>query len=176
VEVLGPKAIVNKTTYDLLGRTTKSIEAYTNGTPTAADNRTTEYTYDGLDHIHTLKATLPSSAYQITEYLYGVTTGGGSDFNSNSLLATVKYPDKSTGAASTSASDQNSFTHDALGEMKAKVDQNGTTHTYGRDILGRMTSDAVTLATGNPQNVEVLRRKVFFHRRCQREERYGYKR
>jgi YD repeat-containing protein len=174
--VTDPKAIVNKTTYDLLGRTTKSIEAYTNGTPTAADNRTTEYTYDGLDHIHTLKATLPSSAYQITEYLYGVTTGGGSDFNSNSLLATVKYPDKSTGAASTSASDQNSFTHDALGEMKAKVDQNGTTHTYGRDILGRMTSDAVTLATGNPQNVEVLRRKVFFHRRCQREERYGYKR
>jgi YD repeat-containing protein len=70
-------------------------------------------------------------------------------------LISVKYSNKSTGAASTNASDQNSFTYDALGEMKAKVDQNGTTYTYGRDILGRMTSGAVTLATSNPKRAAV---------------------
>jgi hypothetical protein len=48
--------------------------------------------------------------------------------------------------------------------MKTTVDQNGTTHTCGRDILCRMISEAVTLATGNPQSVDVpvLRRENDF--------------
>jgi hypothetical protein len=33
-------------------------------------------------------------------------------------------------------------------------DENGTVHTYSRDTLGRLTADAVAVASGNPQNVD----------------------
>jgi RHS repeat-associated protein len=165
-EVVDPKAIVAKTYYDLLGRVTKVVENYTDGTPTASSNRTTLYTYDGMNHIRTLTADMPTGTNdQTTEYVYGVTTGNGSDINSNSLLATVKYPGKSTGAASGNSSEQNSYTYNAVGELKTKVDQNGTIHTFSRDILGRMKVDAVSVATGNPQNVDtsVLRQEMSYN-------------
>ena len=123
------------------------------------------YTYDAMDHLPTLTADMPSGTNdQTTEYVYGVTTST-SDVNHNGLLATVKYPNKSTGAASTSTSDQNSFTYNALGEPKTKVDQNGTMHTYARDVLGRAVSDAVAVASGNPQAVDtaVLRREIAYN-------------
>jgi YD repeat-containing protein len=118
-----------------------------------------------MDHLPTLTADMPSGTNdQTTEYVYGVTTST-SYINDNGLLATVKYPDKSTGAASTSGSDQNSFTYNALGEATTRVDQNGTTHTYSRDVLGRILSDAVAVPSGNPQAVDtaVLRRETSYN-------------
>jgi hypothetical protein len=47
-EVTDPKGIVSKTYYDVAGRTTKTIAAYTNGTPTASTNQTTTYAYAGI--------------------------------------------------------------------------------------------------------------------------------
>ncbi len=41
-----PKGIVNKTYYDVAGRTIKTIADYTDGTPTASSNQTTTYAYD----------------------------------------------------------------------------------------------------------------------------------
>ncbi|HLY64785.1 MAG TPA: hypothetical protein VKU60_04545, partial [Chloroflexota bacterium] len=72
----------------------------------------------------------------------GVTT---SAIFSNDLLWLVKYPNPSTGAASSSASDQNSFTYNAAGETLTKTDQNDNTHTYTYDVLGRVTSDATSI-------------------------------
>ena len=43
--------------------------------------------------------------------VYGVTTAGGSDINSNDHLATIKYPDTSSGSPSTLAADQQSFAY-----------------------------------------------------------------
>ena len=40
----------HRTSYDLLGRTTQTIAAYVDGTPSAADDQTTQYTYDGDGH------------------------------------------------------------------------------------------------------------------------------
>ena len=57
--VTDPRGIVTQTTYDNLGRTTKTIDDYTNGTPTNSSNQTTEYTYDGEGHTLTVKADLP---------------------------------------------------------------------------------------------------------------------
>ena len=37
----------------------------------------TQYTYDGDNHVLTVKADEPGSAYQETEYVYGVTTDSG---------------------------------------------------------------------------------------------------
>jgi len=129
---------VRKIEDDALGRTTKEIENYIDGTPSTDTDRTTEYTYDGSDHILTMKATLPSSAFQTTQHVYGVTTGAGSDINSNDLLATIKYPDKTSGNPSLLASDQQSFTYNALGDAKTKTDQNGAFHTYAYDVLGSL--------------------------------------
>src|SRR5207248_2943666 len=94
-----------------------------------------------------LQADLPGGAYQKTQWVYGVTTSGGSDVNSNELLAAVRYPDLSTGSPSTSL--QETYTVNALGQNKTYTDRNGTVHAYSYDVLGRFTTDAVpTLATG----------------------------
>src|SRR5262249_4362268 len=65
--VTDPRGIVSKSFYDNLGRTTKTIEAYVDGTPSNADDKTTEYTYDGSSHIVTLQADLTGGAYQQTK-------------------------------------------------------------------------------------------------------------
>src|SRR5262249_12142587 len=111
--VTDPLGLVSKTFYDNLGRTTKTITAYSgNGTPTDSTNKTTEYTYDSSGHLLTLTARLPNNQFQTTRYVYGVTTAGGSDVNSNDLLAATQYPDPVTGQPS--AAEQETLTVDAL--------------------------------------------------------------
>ncbi len=147
-ESTDPTGTVTRFEYDDLGRTLTQIESYIDGTPSDEDDRTTRYTYDGLGNLVTLTADLPAGeADQTTEYVYGVTPGSGSDLASNDLLAAIKYPDRSTGAASTSQ--QETYTYNALGQVETKTDLNGNVHTYAYDDLGRVTSDAVTtLGTG----------------------------
>jgi len=159
--VTDPRGIVTKSTYDLLGRTTKLVEAYdasvNSGNPSGANNRTTLYTYNGNSAIRTIDAEMPSGTNdQITAYVYGVTTSGGSDINSNDLLTAVHYPDKSTGDSSTLSADRDLFTYNALGQVTSKTDGNGTVHTYGYDVLGRPTSDAIT-TLGSGVDGSVLR-------------------
>jgi len=73
------------------------------------------------------------------------------------LIAKVEYPDKSTGSASTSASDDVSYTYDLLGEVLTKTDQNGSIHAYTYDVLGHLTLDSVTtLASGVDGSVRAL--------------------
>jgi YD repeat-containing protein len=82
-----------------------------------------------------------------TAYVYGAFTEGGSDINSTDILFATQYPDKTTG--NPSASEQESYTTNALGETKTLTDRAGNVHTLAYDILGRVTSDAVTtLAAG----------------------------
>jgi RHS repeat-associated protein len=142
-----PRGIVTKHYYDALGRETKTVEAYDGGSQTSTTNKTTEYTYDGDGHVLTLKADEPGGVYQETQWTYGVTTSGGSDVNSNDILANVQYPDLSTGNPSSSY--EESYTVNALGDTKTYTDRAGNVHTYTLDILGRVTKDAITtLATG----------------------------
>jgi YD repeat-containing protein len=54
----------------------------------------------------------------------------------------VDHPDKSSGAAS--ASERELYTVDALGQDVTYQDRNGNVHTYTLDVLGRLTSDAIT--------------------------------
>jgi RHS repeat-associated protein len=95
----------------------------------------------------TLQAVETGGASETTKWIYGITTTGGSDINSNSVLATVQYPDPSTGSPSSTY--QESYTVNALGQNKTYTDKAGNVHTYTLDVLGRVTSDAITtLATG----------------------------
>ena len=78
----------------MLGRTTQTIAAYTDGvTPvTANTNQTTTFTYDGDDHVTTRKAVMPTGADQTTAYVYGITVAAGSTFYSNDLLRPSSLP------------------------------------------------------------------------------------
>jgi RHS repeat-associated protein len=141
-----PRGIVNATFYNLLGETTETIAAYTGGTPTSSTDQTTTFTYNGNGNETSQTAVMPSGTpNQTTAWVYGVTTSTGSTINSNDLLAKVEYPSATTGAASTSASDDVSYTFDARGETTSMTDQNSTTHSFGFDSLGRPISDAVTI-------------------------------
>src|SRR5262249_9110333 len=94
-----------------------------------------------------LKASLTGGAFQETKWVYGTSSGSSDDITSNDVLKELRYPDKSTGAAS--SSEKEVYAVNALGQQKTKTDRNGNVHTYSFDKLGRLTSDAVTtLGTG----------------------------
>ncbi|AGA25728.1 RHS repeat-associated core domain-containing protein [Singulisphaera acidiphila] len=152
--VTDPRGIASRTFHDAMGRTTKTIEAYTNGIPTDTTNKTIEYTYNGNGNLVALNVVLPGGGRQTTEYVYGVNTTGGSALVSNNLVAEVRHPDKSTGAAS--GTEKEVFTYNALGQVKTATDRNGTTHTYTYDVLGRQISDAIT-TSGSGIDRSVLR-------------------
>jgi YD repeat-containing protein len=97
----------------------------------------------------TMTAELPDDAVQTTDYIYG-----GSGTITNDQLSKVEYPNPSGGAADTDADHDVSYTYDNLGDQLTKTDQNGTTHTYTYDVLGRLTSDAAAVAEGNPENID----------------------
>ncbi len=153
-DVTDPKGILTKTTYDNIGRVTKTVENYTNGTVTDTTNKTTEFTYNAVGRT-SLKVNLPSSGQQTTEWVYGVTTGGGNALNSNDLIKEVRYPDPSSGASS--SSDKDVGTSNALGQKLTVTDRNGNVHTYTYDVLGRQTADAVTtLGSGVDGTVRLI--------------------
>jgi RHS repeat-associated protein len=133
--VTDPRGIVTQNSYDLLGRTTQTVQDYTGGGPSNSSDQTTQYTYDGDGHVLTMTALLPGSS-ETTQYTYGVTTAT-SGLNSNDLLASATYP-------SNGQNDTESYTYNALGEGTGYTDRNGTTHSYLFDVLGRQTSDQVT--------------------------------
>jgi RHS repeat-associated protein len=137
-----PRGIVTKTDYDWLGRTVRTVQAFSAFNPSNNADKTTEYTYDGGNHVLTLQADLVGGAYEQTRSVYGVTTAGGSGINSNDILAATQYPDPTTGNAS--SSQQETYTVNALGDRLTFSDRNGSVHSYSYDVLGRLTSDQVT--------------------------------
>jgi RHS repeat-associated protein len=97
---------------------------------------------------------LPSHAFQKTEYVYGVSTGTGSDLNSNELLSAIRYPDKTTGAPNDS--DKEVFRYNIQGEVKSMTQRRGTVHDYDFDVVGRQIRDKVTTLGGADSAVRRL--------------------
>jgi YD repeat-containing protein len=137
-ESTDPMGRINKSYFDLAGRTTKTIENYVNGVVSDADDKTVDYTYHANGARKTLKAYLTSSTSETTEWILGI----ASPVTSNDVVLEMRYPDASTGASSSSEKD--AFTYNQLGEVITFTDRNGNVHTYGRDILGRLIVDAIT--------------------------------
>lgn len=136
-ETTDPKSIVARTLYDDLGRTTKTIEHYVDGTVGDDNDKTTEYAY-GPAGMTSLTAKLTGGGGQTTEWVYGVSSG----VYSNDIVGETRWPDASTGSAS--GSEDEDVTVNALGETITREDRNGTIHTLTRDVLGRVTVDTVT--------------------------------
>ena len=149
--VIGPTGVTDRTEHDLLGRVARTIEAYVDGTPSPADDRTTEYTYDGNDNVRTITAVTPDGPdggsaldLQMTEYVYDAQTLTGSHVNSKDLLTEVRFPLPNGDSPSTSPTDRRLYEYNALGEARKFTDPDGTVHQYTYDVLGRMTKDEVT--------------------------------
>jgi YD repeat-containing protein len=88
-----------------------------------------------------------------------LTTASGSTLNSNDLLKAMWHPNKSTGAAS--SSEKESYTVNSLGQTLTYTDRNGSVHTLSYDVLGRLTSDAVT-TLGSGVNGAVRRQDIAY--------------
>jgi RHS repeat-associated protein len=160
----------NKTYFDMASRPIRTIANWDGSDQSPASNSTpsvfsstsqiADYTYDGSDHVLTMKAWgTNSSTFQTTQYVYGVTTST-SGINSNDLLLKVEYPNTSTngtaGAPGTTSAFIVSYTYNALGDKTGMTDRNQTTHAYAYDAMGRPTSDTVT-AFGSGVNDHVKR-------------------
>src|ERR1700736_5639932 len=66
----------------------------------------------------------------------------GTALNTNELLVKVQHPDKTTG--NPSATEQDTYTYNNLGEVSTFADRNGNVHTYLYNEAGQQKSDAVT--------------------------------
>jgi len=82
--VTDPRGIQTETLYDLLGRSKEAVAVHTSGTPASID-QTTDYTYDGENHVLGQNA-LVGSAHQTTQYVYGYTgSTSGYTLHSNDI-------------------------------------------------------------------------------------------
>lgn len=133
-----PCGLESRTTYDLLGRTIKTVENYADGTVRDLDDKTTEYIYSAAG-MTSLTAKLTGGG-QTTEWIYGV--GSSRNLYSNDIVGATKWPDPSTGASS--SGQQETVTVNALEQVLTSTDRNDSVHTVGYDVLGRVVSDAVT--------------------------------
>jgi RHS repeat-associated protein len=173
-KTIDPRAIETWYEYDDLARETRVTEAYVNGAMETSDgkeddDRSTRYTYNGLNQVLTMRADLPNSKFQETAYDYGVVYGTGtwdSKITSNDLLSRIRYPQLTgtnegvaTPTSSTkTASDQSEwFEYNALSEMIDYRDRNDSVHNYSYDFVGRFVNDKVnTLGSGVKNSVREL--------------------
>ncbi len=146
VDTVDPDGIDTRAYYDPLGRVVQTVQDFTIGAVSDSSNKTTDYTYNSVG-MTTLTAELLNGAGETTEWVYGVTTGTGSEIDSNDIVSTTEQPNPSTGAPDSSL--ETTVTVDGLGETLTSTDPNGTTHTYSYNVLGQQTLDDVTtLGTG----------------------------
>jgi YD repeat-containing protein len=150
-----PRGLIAKGDYDLLGHTTQTVTNLTDGVLRTEENITTQYSYDGEDHVVLLTAVQPAGGIQETQYNYGYST---TTISSNDLLASVQYPDKTSGLPSTVGTDQEHFQYDTL-EQRQHTDRAGNVHAYSFDVLGRLTTDKVT-TLGSGVAPAVQRRRI----------------
>ena len=131
-QTIDPAGTTNQTTLDNAARRTQLIQNLVSGT--AADqNITVNWTYDNGGHVSGLHAINAATGEQITSYSYGVTVAGGSAINSNDVLGVTTMPDGGTSVRQVNTQ----------GELLQLTDANGTVHQFSRDLLGRLTLDAV---------------------------------
>ena len=135
-ESTDPAGTVAFSAYDDAGRQTQRIDNFVSGGTAPDQNRTTNITFNPDGNVQTLTALNSTTGDQVTSYAYGVSTPA-SDINSNSLLASVTYPDGRVVASE----------YNRQGQTAQKTDQNGTVHAYDYDLLGRMIRDRITAAT-----------------------------
>jgi hypothetical protein len=127
------------------------VENVTDGVVLTSENRTTQYSWDGDDHVTLLTAVQPNGGVQQSQYDYGYSAPS---ISSNDLLASIYWPAKDTGEPT--GNDEETFAYNALDQART-TDRNGTNHSYTFDVLGPQTSDQVqSLGSGVDRTVRRL--------------------
>ncbi|MCW5777310.1 MAG: RHS repeat-associated core domain-containing protein, partial [Phycisphaeraceae bacterium] len=185
--VRNPEGRFTTLLYDDLGRRVAVIENHDNATLSWNDSltpprweadgldeaepdvdRVTSFVYDGVGNVALQVAHLPDGTdekAQVTRYNYGTSKGSASTHTDSlvaafHLVASVQYPDESTGEPG--GSDYTvSYSYNAQGELRSFTDQNGTRHVYERDTAGRVLTDTAA-ALGNDIDDAVRRIGVAF--------------
>ncbi|MBN8625807.1 MAG: RHS repeat-associated core domain-containing protein [Planctomycetes bacterium] len=141
-QAVDPMGVESRQTFNALGKVLSQIGNFTGGCPGSDADATVRFAYNGDGNVVALTAVNPTTGDQTTRYVYGVTLPD-SAIASNALLAAVIYPDSIGGA------DQVTQSYNRQAQIVRMTDQNGTTHEYRYDLLGRATDDVVTaLGTG----------------------------
>ena len=150
-KTIDPAGTESRQEYDDLGRVIKTIQNYVDGTPGPGSDTdvTVERTYNADGALLTLTAKNSTTGDQVTRYVYGTATGGGSPLiHRNDLLRAEIYPDPddttALGNGSDGVYDRVEYEYNRQGELVEMTDQNGTVHEYDYDQLGRLTQDRVT--------------------------------
>jgi hypothetical protein len=96
-----PAGLVTRTYSDALGRPVQTVEDFTDGAITDDSNKTNSFTYNSVGRT-SLTAYLTGGAFEMTAWIFGVTTGTSSAIDSNDIVAATEFPDPTTGEASSS--------------------------------------------------------------------------
>ena len=138
---VAPDGLRSEFAYDARGRRTAVVENVAPGSSDADANRTTRFAYTPDGELAALTAE-NAAGPQTTAYEYG-TTLADSAVASSALLRRVRLPDAAGPA------DAVTYAYDRQGALAATTDQNGTTHAFEYDGLGRRVADRVdALGTG----------------------------
>jgi RHS repeat-associated protein len=161
-DTFDPAGNETRATYDDSGQLIETIRNYS-ATSAPDKNITTDYYFDsyhsGNEFLSYKKVTTtnPDSTTQsqITAYISGTGTPhlASAAVYRNNLVCDVIYGVLPSGVSSLVSDVQNGtlgglnlvqYQYDSQGEVTSMTDQNGTTHSYTYDGLGRKVSDAVT--------------------------------
>jgi RHS repeat-associated protein len=142
--VTGPAGIITESVWDKADRLISRVEnqpgssssSSSSSSGYATDVRTTHYEYTDDGWLKMLKSDNAATGQQVTEWVYGVTPGQGSELYSNRLVHQKKYPDYSGG------SDLVRYLYNRQQQVIELRDQAGTEHGYTYDKLGRLLADA----------------------------------
>ena len=150
-EVVDPNSNATYTYYDALGRT---IETYASNATSGGVAQETTYEY-GPAGLAYQTSVVPDGTNQTTGYVYGTSFAAGDGVDSNDILAATENPDPTTGEPSSSY--ETTTTVDAQGRTLTMTDEDGTTHQYTYDMLGRVTMDQVThFGSGVDEGVKTI--------------------
>jgi YD repeat-containing protein len=144
-EVSDPKDLDTRYEYDALGRRTKVIANYVDGTPGGGTNgdedQTVAYAFtDGLQV--SMTADLPSGETdQVTTYSFGTVKGTSAG---DSKIATGHLPYKETYPDSANSDDVVRHAYNAQGQEICKKDQAGNVQETSYDTGGRTTHRRIT--------------------------------
>ncbi len=154
-EVTDPRALVQRFEYDALGRRTKEIKNYGDGTPSGTDSDVT-IRYEYANGLRTKYIADVPGTDQETLYIYGTTKGTPSESKiaTGHLLRATKYPDSTNGGTTNAninsdSSDVVSQAYNAQGQEVLKKDQGGNVIETVYDTRGRVATRKVsTLGSG----------------------------
>ncbi len=89
---IDPKGIIQQKSFDLLGRTSKTIDNYIDGVVGSADDVAVDFAYNGNNDRTVVRAFLVGGGFETTNFVFGAGTARGDTINDNRMLIATLQP------------------------------------------------------------------------------------